>query len=134
VLSNTDFSARLSDVFPDGALFSSKQEFCVRGTAIQMANLNCSNQAAFIAWRSTYGQPLTASRQATACALTFPRPTFPNSTVIPIAGGSRDARSQRGRRSSMIRSIRRVCWCRSSATRPCPNKLAPENLQVRYRS
>ena len=83
---DTDFTAKLVDVRPDGYATTCRTESSAPATARRCASRRRSSRDVCTSTPSTCGPPATSSRRATASALISPAATSPGSTAIPIPG------------------------------------------------
>ena len=95
---DTDFVARLTDVFPDGRAIQ-LQSRRAAGPLPRPATASpaSSSPGASIGSRSTCGRPRTGSRPATGCGSTSPQPTFPGSTATPTGAANQENPSRPAR-------------------------------------
>ncbi len=85
---DTDFVARLTDVFPDGRAIQLQAGALRRDTGTPKAFRPCLSPVMFTAWRSIYGRQRTVSRPVTGYGSTSPRRTSPSLTGIQTAAAS----------------------------------------------
>ena len=113
---DTDFVARLTDVFPDGRAIQ------LQAGALRTRYRDREGEPSFLepdtctGWRSTCGPPRTGSGPDTGSASTSPRPTSPSSTGTPTAAASPATLSRPARPSTTTRTIPPTS--RSASCRP----------------
>ena len=123
---DTDFAARLSDVFPDGRAVQLQLGILRARYRERGPRLLLPSPAASIASRSICGRPPTASKRGTDCAWTYARQIFRISTATVTAAANLVNPSARSRASIATGSIRLICCCQCCAVVQFPLGLSSD--------